>query len=280
MSDLPTPSPADRAPAATLSIHGDFLEKAIPQWLVDATPARKSALKQAVPVLPHRYKTLSPEQRKTLDASIKASAIAQVQLDTTMATFKDVDAFARPLLLNALKDQFQVVVDVDATFLCLRRALKISVVEIEVASFDLLKIPMLQACLHNFEAWECKPGAYHSTSGFMLETATAGTFESTTVNLTVTQFMTLCRSLDIGAQYQTYLKSFFAAVDASPEPPLRQHFIASQKATMKAAAEQALVTGDIEPADHAMILSVVNGNLYPTLGSKRVWPLDMSLMKR
>ena len=280
MSDLPTPTPADRPPAATLSIHGDFLEKTIPQWLVDATPARKSALKQTSPVLPPRYKTLSPEQRKSLNESVKASAIAQVQLDTTMATFKDVDAFARPLLLNALKEQFQVEVDVDVTLLCLRRALQIGVLEIEIDSFEFLKLSMLQACLHNFEAWECKPGAYHATSGFMLETTTAGTFESTTVNLTVSQFMTLCRRLDIGAQYQTYLKSFFAPVGTSPEPPLRQHFIASQKAAMRAAAEHALVSGDIEPADHAMILSVVNGNLYPTLGSKRVWPLDMSLMKK
>lgn len=129
MADLPIPNVADKPPAATLSIHGDFLEKTVPQWLVDATPARKSALKKATPVVPDLYKTLSPEQRKALNASIKASAIAQVQLDTTMATFKDVDAFARPLLLNALKDQFQVDADVDVTLLCLRRALQISVLK-------------------------------------------------------------------------------------------------------------------------------------------------------
>lgn len=34
-------------PAATTSIHGDFLEQAVPQWLVDATPQRKTALKEA-----------------------------------------------------------------------------------------------------------------------------------------------------------------------------------------------------------------------------------------
>lgn len=280
MTDLPTPNVADKPPAATLSIHADFLEKTVPQWLVDATPARKSALKKATPVVPDSYKTLSPEQRKALNASVKASVIAQVQLDSTIATFKDVDAFARPLLLNALKDQYQVEVDVDTTLLCLRRALQISALEVEIDSFEFLKLSMLQACLHNFEAWECRSGAYHSTSGFMREITNGDTFESATLDLTVSQFMTLCRSLDIGAQYQTYLKGFFAPVDASPEPPLRQHFIASQKANMKAAAEHALVTGDIEPADHAMILSVVNGNLYPTLGSKRVWPLDMSLMKK
>ncbi|MDQ0704449.1 Leucine-rich repeat (LRR) protein [Pseudomonas sp. W3I7] len=280
MSELPTQASADTRPAATQSIHGDFLEKAVPRWLVDATPARRSALKHSTTPLPSAYKTLSTAQRRALDASVKACAIAQVRLDTTMATFQDIEAFARPLLLNALKDQYQVKADVDATLLCLRRTLAISVLDIEIDSFEFLKLSMLQACLHNFEAWECEPNAYHSSSGFMVPTKTAGTFEPITINLSVSQFMTLCRSLDIGAQYQTYLASFFAPVDASPEPPLRQHFMASQKATMRAAAEHALAIGDIEPADHAMIVSVINGNLYPTLGNERVWLLDMSLMKK
>ncbi|WP_438869474.1 NEL-type E3 ubiquitin ligase domain-containing protein [Pseudomonas sp. L1(2025)] len=280
MSDLPTQPTSHTPPEATLSIHGDFLEKAVPQWLVDATPERRSALKNTVPVAPLAYKTGAPEQRQAVSASFKASTIAQVRLDATMATFKDVDAFARPLLLKALKDQYQVEVDVDKTLLCLRRPLYISAVEVEIGSFEFLKLSMLQAALHNFEAWECKSGAYHSTSGFVLETTTAGTYESTAVNLTVSQFMTLCRSLDIGAQYQTYLNAFFAPVDTRPEPPLRQHFIAAQKAAMKAAADYAVMTGDIEPADHAMIVSVVNGSLYPTLGNKRVWLMDLSLMKK
>ncbi|SDZ68126.1 NEL-type E3 ubiquitin ligase domain-containing protein [Pseudomonas salomonii] len=279
MSDLPTPRAADRQLAATLSIHGDFLEKAVPRWLVDATPARRLALKHAAPVTPPVYQNASALQRQAVAASAQASAIAQVQLDSAMSTFQDVDAFARPLLLKALKDQYQVEVDVDKTFLCLRRPLAISALELEVASFEFLRISMLQAALHNFEAWECRAGAYHSTSGYVRETAEAATFEVATVNLTVSQFMTLCRSLDIGAKYQAYLTSFFEPVDTQPEPPLRQHFIACQKATMKAAADYAVLAGDIEPADHAMILAVIGGSLYPTLGDKRVWVLDMSLMK-
>ncbi|MEO8490517.1 DUF6543 domain-containing protein [Pseudomonas sp.] len=280
MPDLPPRPDAGKPPAATLSIHGDFLENAVPQWLVDATPARRLALKEAEPVLPAWYANASPQQRKTYDASLKASVTAQVQLDTTMKTFLDVDAFARPLLLKALNDQYHVQVDVDKTLLCLRRPLALGALQVEISSFEFLKLPMLQAALHNFEAWECKPGAYHKTSGYVLETTTAGTYTPTTVNLTVSQFMSLCRSLDIGAQYQTYLNSFFEPVDASPEPALRQHFIASQKATMKAAADLAVLAGDIEPADHAMILSVIGGNVYPMLGGKRVWPFDMSLMKK
>ncbi|AZE89073.1 NEL-type E3 ubiquitin ligase domain-containing protein [Pseudomonas orientalis] len=280
MSDSSSSTAAGTPPAATLSIHGDFLEKAVPQWLVDATPGRRLALKHTEPTLPPGYGQLTPGQRNAVNASVKASAIAQVQLDKSMSTFQDVDAFARPLLLKALKDQHQVEVDVDKIFLCLRRPLEVSVFNVEFDTFEFLKLSMLDAALHNFEAWECKSGAYHSTSGYVVETSTPGTFETTTVNLTVSQFMSVCRSLDIGAQYQAYLKSFFLPVDTSPEPALRQDFIASQKATLRAAAEYALSTGDIEPADHAMIVSVINGNLYPMIDNKRVWIQDMSLMKK
>lgn len=110
-----------KPPVATLSIHGDFLEKAVPQWLVDTTPARRLALKETAAVLPDWYKNASPEQRKTVNASVKASAVAQVQLDKTMSTFQDVDAFAKPLLPKALKEQFQVEIDVDKTLLCPRQ---------------------------------------------------------------------------------------------------------------------------------------------------------------
>ncbi|ANF85829.1 hypothetical protein A7J50_2425 [Pseudomonas antarctica] len=121
-----------KPPVATLSIHGDVLEKAVPQWLVDATPARRLALKETAAVLPDWYKNASPEQRKTVNASVKASAVAQVQLHKTMSTFQDVDAFAKPLLPKALKEQFQVEIDVDKTLLCPRRPLQVSTIEITV----------------------------------------------------------------------------------------------------------------------------------------------------
>ena len=267
-------------PAATDSIHGDFLEQTIPQWLTDASPQRRQALKKAGTVMPDWYRNALPAQRKKLDERFAASARTQFELDKTMSGFKDIDAFAEPLLRNALKEQFAVEVDVNKTLLCLRRPLEIGLLEIELSSFDVLKLPMLQATLHNFEAYECKAGAYHKTSGFIVESATPGTFEAVSLNLSVSQFMTLCRTLDIGAKYQAYLKSFFNPADAQANGVLRQHFVASQKAALGAAAEQALLSKDIEPKDHAMILSVINGEVHPWMGNKQVWFEDFALMKK
>jgi hypothetical protein len=159
MSDSPPRSTTGKPLAATQSIHGDFLEKAAPQWLVDATPARRLAVKGASTVLPAWYKNASPAQRKRVDASFKASATAQNRLDKSMSTLQDIDTFAAPLLRQELKERFSVEVDVDQTSLRLKRPLTISVLEVEVASYQVLTLPMLQAALHNFEASECEAGA-------------------------------------------------------------------------------------------------------------------------
>lgn len=287
-SNVPSASGQANAPSqdathhrsATDSQHGEFLEKSIPAWLIDATPQRRAALKDAATAMPAWYRNASAEQRATVNASVMASASAQARLDQTFSTFEDLDTFTGALLKKALKAQFNVEVDLEKTFLSLRRPLNIGVLEIELSSFEFIKLSLLQAAQHNFEAYECKAGAYHQSSGFVRETATRGTFEALTVNFTVSQFMSLCRTLDVGAQYQAYLQGFFHPAQATAETALREQFNAAQKATMRAAADQALLSNDIEAADHAMILSVIAGEVHPWMGKKQVWFADLGLMKQ
>ncbi|HWH89660.1 MAG TPA: DUF6543 domain-containing protein, partial [Pseudomonas sp.] len=276
----PADSPQAITPTATRSVHGDFLEKSIPPWLTDASAQRRQAFKGVPTTLPAWYRNATAAQRKAVDEQFKASVAAQNALDKSMSTFQPVEAFARPLLIQALQDEYQVQVDVDKTLLCLRRPLAVGIVEIELDSFEVIKLSMLDAALHNFEAYECESGAYHASSGFVVATTTADTYETVNINLTISHFLGLCRRLDIGKQYQTWLQSFFHPADAVAERVLRERFIASQKATMRAAAEQALLTKDIEPAHYAMILSVIEGELNPWIGDKQVWFRDLGLMKK
>ncbi|TSD77503.1 hypothetical protein FFI16_014085 [Pseudomonas sp. KBS0710] len=288
MDDSSQPSspavPANDAPkpikklTATQSLHGDFLERSSPQWLIDATPARRQALKDAGTVMPAWLASATPEQRNEVTGRFLANLATQTQLDNTMAAFQGIDDFARPLLLKALKDQYRLDLDVDNILLCLRRPLAVGIVEVEAGDFEFLKLSLLEAALHNFEAYECKEGAYHKTSGFMRATGTSGTYHSVAINLKVSQFLTLCRDLDIGAKYQAYLQGFFYPEDASAQATLREQFIANQKAAVRAAAEQALLSGDIEAADHRMLLSVIDGEIHPWMGDKQVWFRTLGLM--
>jgi len=266
-------------PKATQSLHGDFLEQSIPPWLTSASAQRRQAFKNVPSTLPSWYQAATPTQRKTLDESFQASVVAQNVLDKSLSAFQQVEAFARPLLIKALKDEYQLTVDVDTTLLCLRRPMQVSVFEIELGSFEVLTLSLLEAALHNFESYECAEGAYHKTSGFVVATE-ARTFQTVNIDLTVSQLLGLCRRLDIGKQYQDYLQGFFYPADGVAEAVLRQRFIASQKATMRAAAEQALLTKDIEPEHYAMIVSVIEGELNPSIGNKQVWFRDFSLMKK
>ncbi|WP_434557648.1 NEL-type E3 ubiquitin ligase domain-containing protein [Pseudomonas sp. Z4-20] len=280
-SSTHTPEKAQQTrPRATESLHAGFLETAMPAWLIEASTLRKQEIKQAGTQAPAWYRNASPAQRKVVDACFKDKFAAQTQLDKTLSTFQDIDSFARPLLRKALKDRFKIEVDVDKTQLSLRRPLKLGVLNTEVTWFELFKLPLLQAALHNFERWECDQDAYHESSRFVVETDPPGTDTSVALDMSVGQFLTLCRTLDIGAKYQAYLKSFFYPADATTDTTLRQHFIASQKTALRAAAEQALLAKDIEPKDYAMIRSVIKGQNNPWIDEKPVWFEDMTLMKQ
>ncbi|SDV06108.1 dermonecrotic toxin domain-containing protein [Pseudomonas mucidolens] len=169
MSESPTPiipAAVAQTPPASLSIHGPLLEKAIPDWLIKTTPQRRTELKTADTPIPDWYLRASPTQRNTLHDSCAASVNAQTLLDKAIADLQDIDTYAKPLLVSALKDQFNVELDVDETYLVLRKPLEAGIFAIEITSFEVLKLPLLQAALHNFEASECEPDAFHVTSGF------------------------------------------------------------------------------------------------------------------
>jgi len=265
-------------PAATESLHAPLLEAAVPQWLIDAPAHRRGEFKQSINATPDWYTKASPAQRAELHKRFKTSFQAQVQLDNAMSSFKDIDAFARPLLLEALKSRYQVEVDVDKTLLCLKRPVLVSVARVEVGTYEVLTLPMLQAALHNFESDECKYGAFHQSSTFAVETDTPGNYRAVPVNVSIRNFLLLCRELDIGAKYQAYLTSFFHPADPKTEATLRRQFILAQKTALHAAAVQALLMKDIRPQDHAMILSVLNDKRDLQLDGRVVSFQDLSVM--
>lgn len=266
--------------AGKRSFHGPLLEQMTPEWLINATPARRAALKNAGTQLPEWFLRASVKQQQMLQECFNASFNSQARLDKTMSTLQDIDTFAAAILNKALKERFGVELDVNKTLLCLRRPLAIGDLEIEISTFEVMKLTLLQAALHNFEESECEEGAFHRESRFVVEASTPGTFQPLAVAMSVRPFLKLCRTLDIGAQYQKYLKGFFQPADERVETTLREQFIASQKDAMRAAAELALLKKDIEPKDYDTILSVINGEIHPWQGNKKVWFRDLSLMKR
>ncbi|XHF31679.1 NEL-type E3 ubiquitin ligase domain-containing protein [Pseudomonas chlororaphis] len=276
----PDNAPLPPVPRATQSLHADFLQKASPDWLINASARQRAGLNSADPAAPDWYRRASRDQRKAVGDAVTASLAAQTRLDKVMSNFQDIDSFAAPLLTKALKDRFNVTLDVSKTWLVLNKPVEMGIFAIDIDFFEVLKLPLLQAALHNFEARECKNGAFHETSGFRSETSTPGTLAPLNTHLTVEQFTGLCRSLDIGEKYQAYLKDFLHPRDAVAEHVLRDKFIDAHKTALHAAAELALVKGDIGREDYASIRSILNGELAPRQGQRQIWFRDLGLMGR
>lgn len=265
--------------AESKSVHAEFIVQAIPDWLLKATAQRREAVKDARTTFPDWYTAASTAQRKTLQQCFEKSMASQTLLDKNMANLQTIDAFAEPLLVKALKERFAVALDVNETFVQLNKALELGKLHVQVGTFEVLKLPLLQAALHNFEEVECRPAAFHSSSGFVARELPGDQFRKVVTSLSVAQFTSLCRELDIGAKYQVYLKQFLHANPVA-EAVLRHRFVTSQKDALRAAAEVALLKNDIRPGDYSMILSVTNGELKPFVEGKPVWFRRFSLMKK
>ncbi|MEX3775270.1 NEL-type E3 ubiquitin ligase domain-containing protein [Pseudomonas sp. MYb118] len=260
---------------ASASLHGALLEKNSPDWLIDASAERRQALKDHAVPTPDWYKQATREQRAAVGTAVAASLAAQNRLDKVMAGLQTIDAFAEPLLVKALKDQYKVELDLNTTVISLKQPLEWGIQGTDVGAYEVLRLPLLQAALHNFEASEAEDNAFHASSGFL--TQTAGTFTALDTPFTVTQFTRLCRELDIGVKYQSYLKDFFKPDEGQA---LRLPFIDAQKTALRTAAELALLKKDILPADYSMILQVIDGATDPGMGDQQVWFRDLFMMKR
>ena len=264
--------------SASGSLHGPLIEQTLPAWAINATPQRRADLKQAGASVPDWYRQATPTQRQALNAATLASFTAQSNLDHVVANLQGIDSFAEPLLVKALQDQFGIKLDVHKTLLHLKKTVAMGIQQTELGSFEVLRLPLLQAALHNFEASESADGAFHRSSGFLNETAT-GEQVALSTTMGVAQFIGLCRSLDIGAKYQVYLNDYLYPADSAQPGESARLFGAAQKNALSAAAHLALLKKDIRPADFDMIQSVVNGAVHPQLDGKPVWFRDLQLMK-
>ncbi|UQS16074.1 leucine-rich repeat domain-containing protein [Pseudomonas sp. HS6] len=264
----------------TRSIHAALLEQSIPDWLTEATSQRRQAMKRTGGALPDWYRKASKQQRKHVHDSYVESFRAQTRLDKTLAGLHDIHTFAKPLLTGLLKERFNVELDVDNTFLQLIQSIRAGIRSTEIGQFEFSKMSLLQAALHNFEASECEAGAFHELSGFLIKSQEPGLLEHIRPAMTVSRFMSACRALDIGGQYQRYLKDFLYARSPEAQQLLREQFIAARKTALRAAAEQALLRKDIEPVDYTSILAIIAGALQPRQGNRRLWFCELSLMRR
>lgn len=192
----------------------------IPLWLIRAPGHVHRTMRTAGPgAVPWFVKAMSDRPRVAglLKQAYGLHRRLENRLTTLLARIPDIEAFAEPLLNAAIQQRFNMSLDVRTTWLfhAVRVQVDDSFVSISrdplVESARTVRVAnqtLLRAALQNFEAWEAEPGGMQHArlkSSIYIEDAT--TLHGTPVDIEPEAFAALCRTLDLGGQYQKLIDS-------------------------------------------------------------------------
>lgn len=275
MPDLQVIAPTTLPPGEQ-GKHYELIKQAIPSCLVISSPERRQALKQTPANIPSWYDTTSQAQKDQLNTLLESRCHALNELEKSLSKVQALEAFAQPLLEAALKAAGHAL-DVNQTWLRLyvpvEDAFGRKTGGVRGKTFSLLK-----AALGNFEAREAKKDFFDSASGFITPPDTLGHFERHATTLKIHEFAQLCRGLDLGRQYQAYLRAQLRPNDVRARAEFRDRSIRHQKDAFKAAAYLALLKGDIGATDYALLMRVAAGEKDIMVDNQAVGYRCLSLM--
>ncbi len=229
---------------ADVSVHYETIKKALPAWLLSSNAARIQQLKKNRPSLAQWHRETSHGDHLRLKNDLQLAWKSQNGVDSALSNLQDVYAFAKPLLQQALKQRFAIEDDVEQTWLRLYAPANTSWWTHDFAAgTNSRTVSLLDAALHNFANDEF----FSKDSEFITRPDANGHFSVKHLKhkLTVEQFKSLCRELDLGARYQEHLNAFLLPSDGVAKQVLRHKVVLSQKSALNIAARMALMKKDI-----------------------------------
>lgn len=258
--------------------HYEPLVNAIPQWLGKASSRRREALKNHRQPLSIPLKTAPRAQHDALRSAIGSQMTAQNAVDQVLDKVQSPEAFAEPILTEALKSRFALDLDVRQTFLRLYIPVTAAGIRTGTRTWT---VSLLDAALHNFEVGETAPDAYAGGSSFITSPSTSEQFQvlaQIDAKLGIAVFASLCRELDIGARYKTYLEEQLALAAPVAAAVLRHKVNTAQQAALRAALKMARMNGDIDQANLQAIESLLDGNQDVQIDGQTMLCHDLSMM--
>ncbi|NVZ72030.1 dermonecrotic toxin domain-containing protein [Pseudomonas costantinii] len=254
-----TPKSQSLAPKEKTPVHFEFVKQQLPGWLLETSPHRLTALRQhRLDVAEHHRHAVGPAQRLPFKQALGTHWSTQNAVDDKLAKLNSINAFAEPLLKKALRDYGDI--DVLHTSLRLYAPAQLPWWAINVQpGVTTRTTTLLEAALHNFSASET-----FVDFAFLSEEDAQGQRDKLTFThrvtgqaLTADTFKTLCRNLDIGAQYLQHVTVALGYKSASIASSLQQKIIDNLKAGLNSAAHMALARKDIAEDSYALIQSLL-----------------------
>ncbi|WP_426160951.1 dermonecrotic toxin domain-containing protein, partial [Pseudomonas sp. DWR1-3-2b2] len=246
---------SDSAPAGSFNadlrgVHYDFLKDRIPAWFSQATAQRQQELADHPLHLPAWYASAGPalvarhtHWRETLNT-----------LDAQLGALEDPAAFAEPKLRAAIKQQFNLDLDVRRVYFARKYAFKNRNDLYGFFSFEHTHDTtldyryrgqsLLEAAMANFAPGEEQPAACDdcqilTTWGSYDDevTPTFAELADHAVAIAPHAFARLCRTLDLGAQYQAHIKARLTPDDKAAREALEQQLEQHHRAQLALSLE-------------------------------------------
>ncbi|MGF6089471.1 dermonecrotic toxin domain-containing protein [Pseudomonas sp. 18173] len=275
------PQPADTALPEHPDSHYLHLKNAVPQWLGNASVSRRRAFAGTEPKLPARLNTATADQHAELNALNAAHWGVQNTIDRALERVRDANAFAEPLLKNAIKTRYGLDLDVKKTFLRLHIPLTIPWFPVKSGGSRTWTISLLDAALHNFESKETQADHFEADSTFTTQPSPTGQFETlpaVKARISIPAFTQLCRDLDIGGQYKTYLEENLGVTNPVVAAVLKPKVVESQKAALKSALQFARMNRDIQEDYFLLIQGMLDGIQGMRLAGEALHCHDLTMM--
>ena len=246
MSDLHGSNSQKIPDGVSIDSHGIHYRRAkdvIPGAIKNAPVERLKSLLALKPQMPKWYSGAREIDRQYLKQLMDERWRLQGVLDQTLGDLKhDINAFAEPLLKTALQSKFTTVENFNELTVHLEVPSKF-IFGIDTGASRVRQSTLLEAALHNFEEDETGGGEVRNSSGIYRKDSKGNL--SLEPAITLPAFAALCRSLDIGSQYQRHIKSVLLPDTPQAQRTLQQDSVASEKAAFDVAALIALLKGDI-----------------------------------
>lgn len=256
--------------------HYEFIKSAVNDNFKTATVSRGLALAASPLKIQSWYTTApSPYLLRLAIANLKAWG-SQNRVDHLLAK-TDLHAFAEPLLKASIKERHGIEPDVKRTFLRLYLPKDEPWYAIDVSKGVVTRtVSLLDAALHNFASSE----TVGDGSDYISQPDARGLFDVLPIKgaMPISQFQTLCRDLDIGAQYKKHLESYLLPGEPLAEAVLQHKVSESQKDALAVAAHLALIKEDIQYDTYKMLLSLAEGSPQLLLNGRAMQCSDLSLL--
>ena len=239
----------------------ELVRSHMPRWLLDASPAQIDAL----------------------NASMAQSRSYHGRIGKKFGELQSVEAYCGALLSAAVQREFGPLLDVHRDYLL--------VIHVRLVTDDTLFATirhetehdepksLLWAALQNFSADEATPGGFNPQSRILHH----GRLEQVSP-VKPYQFAALCRRLDLGLEYQTYLETFLGVKANGSESADATHLATEsdlrllKRYDMEVDAHVAFLKKNISETAYKALLALLENAAAPMLDAKPVVQSSLSIL--